>query len=88
MSGRKFLIHILIRLLTVLHNQNFLSVSTTQTGYTPLITAAECGKCDVVIELLNNKAAIDAQKDVSHSPCDVVYTYTESVCDQKRDVLS
>ena len=74
MSERKFLIHILIWLLTVilLHNQNFLSGSTTQYGYTPLITAAECGNCDVVIELLNNAAVIDAQNNVSHSPCDVV----------------
>ena len=56
----------------LLHNQNFLSGSNTQTGYTPLITAAVYGKCDVVIELLNNGAVIDAQDNVSHSPCDVV----------------
>ena len=76
MSKTKFLIHILIQLLTViiLRNQNLQSGSTTQGGLTPLITAADCGKCDVVIELLNNAAAIDAQDNVSHSPCDV-YVY-------------
>ena len=41
-------------------------VSTTQDGYTPLITAARYGKCDVVIELQNNGADINAQSNVSH----------------------
>ena len=41
-------------------------LSTTQVGYTPLITAAWKGMCDVVIELLHNGADIDAQNNVSH----------------------
>ena len=44
----------------------FSDVSTTQYGYTPLITAAECGQCDVVIELLDNGADVNAQENVSH----------------------
>ena len=54
-------------------------LSISQLGYTPLITAAWMGQCDVVIELLENRADIDAQNNVSHSPCDVVST--ESVCE-------
>ena len=45
--------------------------STTQTRWTPLITAAWKGKRDVVIELLDNGADMDAQNNVC-SPCDVV----------------
>ena len=41
-------------------------VSTTQIGYTPLMTAAVYGKCDVVMELLQNGAVINAQNNVSH----------------------
>ena len=41
-------------------------VSSTQDGDTPLITAADCGKCDVVIELLQNGTNINAQDYVSH----------------------
>ena len=41
-------------------------VSTTQDGYTPLITAAYWGKCDVVIELLDDGGDINAQSNVSH----------------------
>ena len=44
----------------------FSDVSTTQTGYTPLIIAAAYGMFDVVIELLDNGADINAQSDVSH----------------------
>ena len=40
-------------------------MSTTQDGYTPLVTAANCGKCDVVIELLDNGADINTQTNVS-----------------------
>ena len=40
-------------------------MSTTQAGYTPLVTAAHCGKCDIVIELLDNGADINAQTYVS-----------------------
>ena len=40
-------------------------MSTTQDGYTPLMTAAFYGKCDVVIELLDNGADVNAQNDVS-----------------------
>ena len=49
-------------------------MSTTQYGYTPLVDAAECGKCDVVIELLDNGADINAQDDVS--PINTVIVYT------------
>ena len=38
----------------------------TQTGWTPLISAACRGKCDVVTELLDNGADINAQSNVSH----------------------
>ena len=48
-------------------------MSTTQDGYTPLVTAANFGKCDVVIELLDNGANINAQTDVS--PCNTVIMY-------------
>ena len=40
-------------------------MSITQDGYTPLITAAACDKCDVVSELLL-EAVVDAQNNVSH----------------------
>ena len=41
-------------------------MSITQDGWTPLITAAYYGKCDVVSELLLEGAVVDAQQDVSH----------------------
>ena len=41
-------------------------MSTTQTGYTPLMAAALHGKWDVVIELLNNGAEVNAQNNVSY----------------------
>ena len=41
-------------------------MSITQDGYTPLITAAFFGKCDVVIELLLEGGVVDAQDNVSH----------------------
>ena len=40
-------------------------MSTTQYGYTPLVDAAECGNYDVVIELLDNGADVNAQSNVS-----------------------
>ena len=40
-------------------------VSTTQDGWTPLITAAVHGHRDVVIELLDNGADINAQSNVT-----------------------
>ena len=40
-------------------------MSTTQDGYTPLVTAAEHGKCDVVFELLDKGADVNAQSNVS-----------------------
>ena len=52
-------------------------MSTTQAGYTPLVTAAEFGNCDVVIELLNNGADINAQNYVS--PINTVIVYTTSI---------
>ena len=42
-------------------------MSTTQTGYTPLVSAAYRGSCDVAIELLENGADIDIQTDVSRT---------------------
>ena len=42
-------------------------MSITQGGWTPLITAALCGKCDVVIELLLEGAVVDAQNNVSQT---------------------
>ena len=41
-------------------------MSITQDGYTPLITAANSGKCDVVLDLLDSGADVNAQNDVSH----------------------
>ena len=49
-------------------------MSTTQLGYTPLMTAALHGKWDVVIELLNNGADVNAQANVS--PINTVIVYT------------
>ena len=43
----------------------FTYMPTTQTGYTPIISAAEEGKCEVVIELLKNGADVNAQNNVS-----------------------
>ena len=39
--------------------------------------AAWCGKCDVVIELLDNGADVNAQDDVS--PINTVIVYTTSI---------
>ena len=41
-------------------------VSTTQDGWTPLITAAWKGQYDVMMELLDDGADIHAQDNVSH----------------------
>ena len=49
-------------------------MSTTQYGYTPLVTAAYYGKWDVVIELLDNGADVNAQSNVS--PINTVIVYT------------
>ena len=49
-------------------------MSTTQYGYTPLLTAADCGKWDVVIDLLDNGVDINAQANVS--PINTVIVYT------------
>ena len=43
-------------------------MSLTQEGYTPLISAASQGHCDVVIDLLSVGADINAQNNVSHHP--------------------
>ena len=40
----------------------------TQGGYTPLISAASLGHCDMVIDLLSLGANINAQDNVSHHP--------------------
>ena len=52
-------------------------MSTTQYGYTPLVVAAQYGECDVVIELLDNGADVNAQDDVS--PLNTVIVYTTSI---------
>ena len=49
-------------------------MSITQGGYTPLITAAAFGKCDVVIELLLEGAVVDAQDNVSRYSTTHAYT--------------
>ena len=43
-------------------------MSITQAGWTPLISAAACGECDVVIDLLDSGADVNAQRKVSHFP--------------------
>ena len=48
-------------------------MSTTQDGYTPLVTAAEHGKWDVVSELLDSGADINAQNNVSPTNTVIVY---------------
>ena len=47
-------------------NRTLNCMSITQDGWTPLITAAWEGKCDVVLDLLDSGAYVNAQKDVSH----------------------
>ena len=49
-------------------------MSTTQDGYTPLVTAILYEKCDVVSELLDNGADVNAQNNVS--PINTVIMYT------------
>ena len=43
-----------------------MSLSIPQDGWTPLISAAGEGHCDVVIDLLSLGADINAQSNVSH----------------------
>ena len=38
----------------------------TQTGWTPLMTAALMGRCEVVTELLDSGADVNGQDNVSH----------------------
>ena len=49
-------------------------MSTTQLGYTPIVNAAYYGKCDVVIELLDNGADVYARTNVSPTNTDIVCT--------------
>ena len=58
-----------------------IDVSTTQGGYTPLVTAATYGEWDVVIELLDNGADVNAQTNVS--PINTVIVYTTSIPHRK-----
>ena len=53
-------------------------MSTTQFGYTTLVIAAQYGKCDVVIELLDNGADVNAQDNVS--PINTVIVYLRTQC--------
>ena len=41
-------------------------MSITQNGWTPLITAAASGKYDVVLDLLDSGADVNAHDNVSH----------------------
>ena len=41
-------------------------MSITQDGYTPLIYAAWRGKCDIVLDLLESGADVNARNNVSH----------------------
>ena len=50
-------------------------MSISQYGYTPLVIAARRGKCDIVIELLDNGADVNAQNDVSPA-INTVIVYT------------
>ena len=43
-------------------------LSLTQNEWTPLISAAKQGHCDVVIDLLSLGADFNAQNNVSHHP--------------------
>ena len=43
-------------------------MSLTQGGYTPLISAARQGHCDVVIDLLSLGVDVNGQTNVSHHP--------------------
>ena len=43
----------------------FTCMPTTQSGYTPIISATLEGECEVVIELLSNGADVNAQTNVS-----------------------
>ena len=44
-------------------------MSITQSGWTPLITAAVRGKCDVVLDLLDSGADVNAHNNVHVSHC-------------------
>ena len=46
-------------------NSEMSCIYVTQTGYTPLISAADRGHCDVVIDLLALNADVNAQTNVS-----------------------
>ena len=48
------------------YSSHELYMSITQDGYTPLISAAWCGEYDVVIDLLDSGADVNAQRNVSH----------------------
>ena len=55
-----------------------LIVYTTQDGCTPLVTAAFDDNWDVVIELLDNRADVSAQNNVS--PFNTVIVYKKFIC--------
>ena len=55
--------HFVIAMVTSQH----VSLTTyTQTGWTPLMIAAFCGECEVVMELLDSGADVNGQSNVSH----------------------
>ena len=53
-----------MQLMIINRTLNYLSI--TQYGLTSLMTAALNGKCDVVLDLLDSGADVNAQDDVSH----------------------
>ena len=55
-----------MQLMIINRTLNCTCMSITQTGYTPLITAACDGECDVVLDLLDSGADVNAQNNVSH----------------------
>ena len=71
-----------------IHHHEMNCMSITQAGYTPLITAAVYGKCDVVSELLHEGAVVDAQNNVSHFHLTPFILWSEWTCIMMNAVLT
>ena len=63
-------------------------MSPTQAGYTSLVTAAHYSKLNVVIELLQNGADVNAQTNVSHITTVIVYTTFNSHLNNFKSVVT
>ena len=50
-----------MQLMMINRTLNCIYVNHVQDGWTPLITAADFGKCDVVLDLLDSGADVNAQ---------------------------